>query len=116
MTYRRRQTRDASLADWRSQTERLAAVRSIRLVRQSKAHDPKISGQIGPCFTRRPDLRRSDPTSAACLSLVQFFKCGSKSVWCEIIFHSPFSLRKTFVARMWTVSDFPSGPLFSPFS
>ena len=59
MTYRRRQTRDASLADWRSQTERLAAVRSIRLVRQSKAHDPKISGQIGPCFTRRPDLRRS---------------------------------------------------------
>jgi hypothetical protein len=38
MTYRRRQTSDASLADWRSQTERLAAVRSIRFVRESKLH------------------------------------------------------------------------------
>src|SRR5262249_28010790 len=38
----------------------------------------------------------------------QFCRCGSKSVWCEIIFHAPFSLRKTFVARMRTVNVFPS--------
>src|ERR1043166_807564 len=41
MTYRRRQTPDANLADWRLQTERLAAVRSVRLVRQSKSHKLK---------------------------------------------------------------------------
>jgi hypothetical protein len=41
MTYRRRQTPDASLADWRSQTRRLAAVRSIRFLRPRPCHREK---------------------------------------------------------------------------
>ena len=51
MTYRRRQTPDASVPDWRSQTERLAAVRSIRFVRQSKNHQLK---NLRPIQANRP--------------------------------------------------------------
>ena len=52
MTYRRRQTPDANLADGRSQTERLAAVRSVWFVRQSNLHrfktpDPTLDDTDG---------------------------------------------------------------------
>src|SRR5262249_517159 len=63
---------------------------------------------------RCPVRQARDPASTA--GSRHFFMYGSRSVWGPIIFHVPFSLRNTLVARIDTICALPPTLVFSPFS
>src|SRR5262249_53418169 len=71
---------------------------SVRFLSSFRAHGLRI---------RATDGRITNPCYLA--------RYGSRSVWCPIIFHWPFSLRKMLVARMETFCGLPS-TMFSPTS